>query len=96
MKVLDQGDHCTIELRVTPGSKRFQIGLRGDGVVLVKVPAKAVDGAANKALVKGFARAVGLKRRQVRLLRGERSKDKVLAAECTRDELIAALARQIE
>ena len=43
----------------------------------VWVTAPAVEGAANQALIDAVARALGVRRSEVRLVSGERSRDKV-------------------
>ncbi|HJN73807.1 MAG TPA: DUF167 domain-containing protein [Myxococcota bacterium] len=96
LALVEHPDHCTLSVRVSPGSKRFSLAVRDDGVLLVRVPAKAVDGAANASLIKELAKALGMRRRQLRLVHGERSRDKILAVEAARDELIEALRRRIE
>lgn len=52
-------------------------GAYGDRLV-VAVSARAVDGAATEAVIGAVAEAFGLRRRQVRLLTGATSRDKVL------------------
>ena len=44
----------------------------------VWVTARAVDGAANRALVEAVARALGIRTSAVRLVAGERGRDKLL------------------
>jgi uncharacterized protein (TIGR00251 family) len=50
-------------------------GERG-GAILVRLAAPPVDGAANDALVAFLAAALGLPRRQVTIVSGEKSRDK--------------------
>lgn len=49
-----------------------------DGVLLAAVQAPAVDGKANKAVVRALATALGVSRRSLRIVGGERSRDKLL------------------
>jgi uncharacterized protein len=49
-----------------------------DGVLHVWVTARAVDGRANQALVRAIATALGIRRSEVLLVAGERSRDKVV------------------
>lgn len=50
-------------------------GLRGDAV-LIRLAAPPVDGAANEALVAFLADALALPRRSIRIVSGEKSRDK--------------------
>jgi uncharacterized protein len=67
----------TISVRVTPRADRNGVaGVRGDGVVLVRVTAAPTDGQANKAVLETLADALKLKKSQVSLVSGETSRDK--------------------
>ncbi len=67
-----------IRVRVTPRAGRDRIdGLR-DGVLHVRLAAAPVEGRANEALTRLLARTLGLPARDVRLLRGERAREKLL------------------
>jgi uncharacterized protein YggU (UPF0235/DUF167 family) len=50
-----------------------------DGVLLVRLTAPPVDGRANDALLRFLARAAGLPRSRVRLVGGDRGRDKRVA-----------------
>ena len=70
-----------ISVRVTPRAARDEIvGWRED-VLLVRLSAPPVDGAANRALCKLIARRVGVAPSRVSVVRGERGRDKVVRAE---------------
>lgn len=67
----------TISVRVTPRADRNGVaGVRGDGVVLVRVTAAPTDGQANKAVLETLADALKLKKSQVSLVSGETSREK--------------------
>ena len=67
-----------LKLRVTPrGSKNEITAWRGD-MLCVKITAPPVEGAANAALIKFIARSLGVRKSQVRLVSGEKSRDKAL------------------
>lgn len=55
-------------------------GLHGERLK-VRIAAPAVDGRANDALERYLAEALGVPRRAVRVVKGERSRDKVIAVE---------------
>ena len=69
---------CTLELKVIPNAPRDEIaGWLGD-VLKVKIHAPALEGRANDALLDFIAGELGLPRRDVTLVRGEKSRHKVL------------------
>ena len=71
-----------VAVRVKPGARREFVGGRWDGpggpALLVAVTAPAVDGKATAAAIRAVARAFDVRSRDVTLLSGERSRDKVL------------------
>lgn len=71
-----------ISVRVRPGASRASVGgaygAGGRDALIVAVTARAVDGAANRAVVAALADAFGLRRRDVTLVTGGQSKTKVL------------------
>jgi hypothetical protein len=54
------------------------MGVRADGVLLARVSAPPVDGKANAALCKLLAKALGVPRTSVGVVRGETSRDKLV------------------
>jgi uncharacterized protein YggU (UPF0235/DUF167 family) len=64
-----------LAVRVTPGARSEALEL-GEGVVLVKVRAKAKDGEANEAVLALLAEALGIATSRLRLLRGATGRDK--------------------
>jgi len=85
--------HTQIEVRLRPrGSSDELAGMR-DGVLQAKVTAPPVDGKANKALCKLVAKRVGVAPSRVSVVRGEKSRDKVVRVEgVDAERLRAALA----
>jgi uncharacterized protein (TIGR00251 family) len=67
-----------LRVRVTARASRDELAGFRDGVLHVRVTAPPVDGRANQAVCKLIARAVGVGRRSVTVVRGERSRDKVV------------------
>ena len=68
-----------LEVRITPNASRDEIvGLLPDGVWRIKVQSPPVEGAANKRLVVFLARAAGVSKSRVRIVRGETSRRKTI------------------
>ncbi|SCX44078.1 hypothetical protein SAMN03159343_1351 [Klenkia marina] len=64
-------------VRVRPGSGRTVVAGSHDGALVVRVAARAVDGAATDAALAALADAFGVRRRQVALVTGATSRTKV-------------------
>jgi uncharacterized protein (TIGR00251 family) len=69
-----------IAIRVKPGSSRAAVGGRhGDSeALIVAVTARAVDGKATEAALRAVAEAFSVPRRDVTLVTGATSRDKVV------------------
>lgn len=63
-------------MRVIPRAARSRIDGMRAGALLVRLAAPPVEGAANDALVTLLASTLGVPRRSVRLIAGERSRHK--------------------
>jgi uncharacterized protein (TIGR00251 family) len=70
-------------------------GWRADGALGVRVTAPPVEGAANAAVEALLAAALGVRRRAVEVVRGERGRDKVVQVTgLALDEIHARLERR--
>jgi uncharacterized protein len=79
---------CTFDIRVTPHSSRAGIAEVQDAALKVKVTAQPVEGAANEACIKLLAKELGLKKSQLEIFAGAKSRNKtVLVKDITRAEL---------
>jgi uncharacterized protein (TIGR00251 family) len=79
-------DGVEIDLHIQPGAARCEIcGLHGDALK-VRIAARAVEGAANEALVAFLAGCLGVGRKGVRILRGEKSRRKSVWAGVSPDQ----------
>lgn len=67
-----------IDIHVQPGASHPGIaGVHGEALK-VRIGARAVEGAANEAVLAFFAKALDIAKREVTLLRGEKSRSKVV------------------
>lgn len=70
-----------VRLRVVPNARKSEVvGVHGDAIK-VKVAAPALDGRANEALLEFIAEKLGVPRRDLELMSGEKSRDKAIAVE---------------
>jgi uncharacterized protein len=74
-----------LSVRVKPGASRTKVGGQyggasggQEGMLIVRVGARAVEGAATEAVLKAVAKAFGLRRADVDLVGGLTSRTKVL------------------
>lgn len=71
-----------VAVRVRPGASRVRVGGRygegDDARLVVAVTARAVDGKATQATLDAVAEAFGVRPRQVVLVTGQTSRDKVV------------------
>lgn len=74
-------------VRVRPGARREAVGGRYGDALVVAVTAPAVEGKANDALRKALAKAFGVRRQDVVIVAGERSRDKVVDVPGTPERL---------
>ncbi len=72
---------CTLELKTIPNAPRDELAGWLGGALKVKVHAPALDGRANDALLAFLAEKLGLPRRAVTLVRGDKSPHKVVRLE---------------
>ncbi|RAY16515.1 DUF167 domain-containing protein [Actinomadura craniellae] len=75
---MGDGTGVRVAIRVRPGAARVAVGGTHGGALVVRVPARAVEGRATEAALRAVADAVGVRRRDVRLVTGATSRDKVV------------------
>src|SRR5205823_1237119 len=85
-----------VAVRLTPrGGRDAVIGRRADGVLLLRVAAPPVDGAANRACRDLLAATLGVRPGRVTLISGETARDKRFSidglSDADRDARLAAL-----
>jgi uncharacterized protein len=70
-----------IRVRLRPRGSRDELAGLRDGVLQAKVTAAPVDGKANRALCRLIAKRAGVAPSRVSVVRGEKSRDKVVRVE---------------
>lgn len=70
-------EKSTVRVHVNPRSSRNQLTGWQDGILSIKLTAPPVEGAANKAVAEFLADRIGVRKSQVSLIAGEKSRDKV-------------------
>ena len=82
-----------LHVRVTPGSSKNEVAGHTSGVWKVRLTAPPVEGRANRALTEYLADRLDINRSQVKLLKGDSSRNKVLAVYgLSKDEMWGRLA----
>jgi uncharacterized protein (TIGR00251 family) len=71
----------TVKVRLQPRAARDEIVGERAGALVVRLTAPPVEGRANEALCRLIARRLGVARSRVTLLRGARSRDKLVQVE---------------
>jgi len=72
-------DAVTLEIRVTPRAKRNSVELASPGQLRVRVTVAPEDGKANAAVLKLLAKALGIPKSRMSIIRGQTNQDKVIA-----------------
>ena len=80
-------------VKVTPGASKNAILGTWQQAVKVAVAAPPEKGKANQEIVRFFAKVLAMKKSNIMVVHGHKSRQKIVAvAGCTRDELTARLA----
>ncbi|KPJ68597.1 hypothetical protein AMJ44_06230 [candidate division WOR-1 bacterium DG_54_3] len=69
-----------LTIRVIPNARKNKVVVE-EGRIKVYLTAPPVEGKANKTLIEFLAEQFCVKKRQIRIVRGEKSRDKVLEVE---------------
>jgi len=85
-----------LHVSVMPNAKRTEVDGLHDGALRVRLAAPPIEGRANEALVAWLAKSLGVRRRDVELLRGESSRRKQVAIAVSHDIAAHWLARALE
>ena len=81
----------TFNVRVIPRARKTECAGFRDDVLVVRLAAPPVEGAANDALIEFLSRALHVPRRSVRIVGGDRSRQKRVAIDGVTNEHIRAL-----
>ena len=84
-----------IKVRLQPGARKQEVLGYSQGVLRVRVTAPPVGGKANTALVDFLARLFKTRSSQVSILRGSRSRDKLLRVEGLSQEKAAQVLERL-
>jgi len=79
INIQENSEGITTEIKVQPRSSRNQIVGEQDGMLKIKLTAPPVEGEANQALVDYLSSILDVPRRNVTLLKGESSRQKIVA-----------------
>jgi uncharacterized protein YggU (UPF0235/DUF167 family) len=83
-----------ISIRVRPGASRTHVGGTYDGALVVAVAQRAVDGKATEAALAAVAKAFGVRKRDVTLVSGATSRNKVVDIAIDAPDRLAELLRE--
>jgi hypothetical protein len=90
----DRQGRLVVAVKVAPRASRDAVLGEHDGALKIAVTAPPVEGAANEAVCRVLARALGLPRGAVEIAGGERSKRKLVALDgCTEEAVTALITR---
>lgn len=67
-----------LKVKVIPSAKQDKITTLPDGMLKIQVTAHPEKGIANKAMVKILAQKLGVKKRDIEIIQGERSSIKLI------------------
>ncbi len=81
LSLREQDGAVCFEVRVAPRASRDGLGGVHDGALKLSLTAAPVDGAANAALIALLAKALGVPKRAVRIVRGEHARNKSVRVE---------------
>jgi uncharacterized protein (TIGR00251 family) len=72
------GESALLRIRVQPRAKRDEVVGERDGAIVIRLKAPPVDGKANAALIGFIAKAAGVPRSRVEIVKGASSREKAV------------------
>lgn len=85
-------DGITLRIRVIPRARKSELGGVESGVLVVRICAPPVEGKANKALRDFLAKTFNLRKSQVEIKSGEKSRHKIIVLTGAQADRIRARA----
>lgn len=76
-----------LDVRVKPNSKKESIKLE-NGVLVIRVREKPVEGKANRAVVEKLAKKLGIAKSCIEIVGGEKSRNKRISIDCIEESKI--------
>ena len=67
-----------IEVKVTAGAKSNSFK-KEKGLYYIRIMAKAIDGKANKSIIEFLSEELNLKKKDIKIVRGEKSSKKIIS-----------------
>lgn len=87
----DDIEVAVLAVRVIPRARKDEIvEILDDGTVKIRLTAPPVEGKANKALVSFLSRVIMVPRSQIQILRGEKSRNKLISIHDINNETVRA------
>jgi uncharacterized protein (TIGR00251 family) len=75
------GESALLRIRVQPRAKRDEVVGERDGAIVIRLKAPPVDGKANAALTAFIAKAAGVPRSRVEIVKGATAREKTVRVE---------------
>jgi uncharacterized protein (TIGR00251 family) len=95
--LVEHAEGWIVPVRAQPGARKNGIAGEHAGALKIAVTAPPEDGRANKAIIETFSKLLNIKRSQVQLLSGEKSRDKrLLVTGCSKATLEQFLAANVD
>jgi uncharacterized protein (TIGR00251 family) len=88
------GELLFLDIKVLPGASKNEFAGLKEGRLRVKIAAPPEDGKANGELISFFARALGCAKRDIVLVKGEKSRIKTLEIPLSRREELERILRE--
>ncbi len=91
VKLVEGGLHLSVH--VNPGSKHEGIVGFKDGIPVVKIRERPIEGAANEALLKCLSNLLAIRKSAFKLIKGDTSRHKIVQIKGDQNELIGKIAK---
>lgn len=82
----------TLSLYIQPGASRTEVCGEHDGKLKLKIKAPPRDGEANEAIIEFLSEVLKISKKQVHLISGETSRQKLILVELTPEAVLTLLS----